>query len=161
MRWCALLLLTACGPNYPGEDLEPEAERCAIGEDLEAGDRELSIGAGQGADFEPYTDGMEVPIVRGPQGGYMIIPVLRVPALADTEGCSVVDIDHGDVGEGIFPGHKANLLFTQIGGHLYTGHIYDLLAFEPALLDGTQLTLQVRVTGVIAGEKQVTITLQE
>lgn len=161
MRWCVLVAVVACGPTLPGEDLEPEAERCAIDEPIDGTPREVVIGSGQGAGFVPYADGLGVPIVHGPQGGYMITPTLRVPALADTEACAVVHIDHGGVAEGFLPGHKANLLFTQSGDHLYTGNIYDLLAVDAAMLVGTTLTLHVTVSGLIAGEEHVTITLQE
>lgn len=88
--------LVACG----GDDAEPQTpDPQCMATDMPpsrgapiAG--ALQIGAGGPADFREYADGDSIPIVRGPQGGYMAIPVFRVDStLLGTDGaCASLNV---------------------------------------------------------------------
>lgn len=75
MKRLAILLLVACGPGPVDvcEDLSPGAARAA------------EIGTYEDGEFVAYVDGGETPLVFGFQGGYMVTPVIRIPAEADDD----------------------------------------------------------------------------
>jgi hypothetical protein len=87
----AFSLVGACACSSPEN---PEEERCASSSSTQSVPGALAMGSGDGDSFVAYTDGQEVEIVQGSQGGYMIVPSFRIDtSLIATDGyCSYIDI---------------------------------------------------------------------
>lgn len=146
--------LAGCSdPSGPTDAPPLQAEHCvADGEEL-LGEvtRPVTVGLGEGDDFQPLQEGQEVALVLGGQGGYMIVPSLRVPVLEGdgNEACWNVHLDNeldgAPVGE--VPDLLSRVKFERRGEHLQVDGLYDLLGYESEPLSGRTLKLTVEVTG--------------
>lgn len=141
-----------CGPSDPNV---PEPETCSMGPPTR-GDggalatRAVLVGSGEGASFAPYTDGSEVRLVHGFQGGEMITPMVRVEAAGSTaaDACWVVEVEHELTdGTSVEPGPTLNLRFRRTGDFFEAGPLNDFLGFDPSQLAGKMLRYTVTVRG--------------
>jgi hypothetical protein len=150
----SLWSLVACGPNDP--DLPSEPEYCTpppIGA-FDAGapvdgtpPRTLTIGTGEDASFMPYATGATAPVILGFQGGAMITPTLRIPALLSD-------------GSEVFPGVTSDFTFTRVGDAFEAANIFDQLGFSTSDFVGKTLVLDATVTGVtFRASASATLTL--
>ena len=168
-------LLPACSivgcsdPSGPTDEapLQVEAEHCvADGEELPAdATRPVIVGLGEGDDFQALQEGQEVALVLGGQGGYMIVPSLRVPVLEGdgNEACWNVHLDNELDGTPVseVPDLLSRVKFERRGEHLQVDGLYDLLGFESEPLSGRTLKLTVEVTGPdFSGESSVSVVLR-
>jgi hypothetical protein len=152
---CCALALGGCsdpyGP-YLGPEPSVEAEFCvADDEDLPpTSTREVSVGLGDGEVFAAFEPGQEISLVQGGQGGYMIVPSVRVP-VAEGDGeqaCWNVRIDNEISSEGTeVPDLLSRVEFDRRGDHLQVDGLYDLLGYNSDALEGQTLTMTVTVTG--------------
>lgn len=147
-----------CGPAEP--PLPPEPARCTAptSRDVDAGPvldgmapRTATLGTGDGASFTPWSDGAAATVVMGFQGGAMLTPTLRVPALP-TEGdtiCLRVELQNSltDASE-VLPGGITEVTFVRVGEDFEAAYVYDQLGFDAASLRGKTLVLVATVTGV-------------
>lgn len=106
--------------------------------------RAAEVGVLEGGAFVPLTDGDAMAVVRGHQGGFMVTPALRVPALpvdADAVCCSVVVTNTVGTREvQVAPGMYAEVTFARAGNWLQSGYLSDLLAYSQVGLDGASMT---------------------
>lgn len=154
----ALLLVTAlgwgCGDDAPVNDRcdrpEPPATR---------GSRVVELGFLAPVDpgmpipplterFTPYRQGETYPLTRGFQGGFMLLPLMRIERGDDTAtvGCFLIEIDNeleGLLVEDFEGARQADL----IGEHFYTDEIFNLIGLDREELAGRTLTMTVEVTG--------------
>ena len=128
----------------------------------EASVRELALGEGSGDDFAAYTDGAELPMVLGWQGGYMITPRVRIEAREGDpdNACYKVrlanQVEQGWVG----PGMVTHLMFARQGDAFYSDPVNDLLTYQVEELSGQELRLDVSAEGIdVDEEMSVTVTL--
>jgi len=149
--------LGGCGPSAPPEPVEPERCTAPTTRGVDGGGldgmtpRAITVGAGEGASFAPWSDGATATVIMGFQGGAMITPTIRVTALA-TEGESVclrVALRNtlSDASE-VFPGVVADITFVRVGDLFEAANLFDQLGFDAAALRGKTLMLVVDVTGV-------------
>lgn len=166
----ALAALSACGPNDPDLPSEPEYCTAAPIRDFDAGapvdgatPRTLMIGAGEDAAFTPYAAGATAPVIMGFQGGAMITPTLRVPALPGDGAtlCLRVELLNrlSDGGE-VLPGVMTDFTFTRVGDTFEAAHIYDQLGFSASDFVGKTLIVSANVIGVtFRASTSATLTL--
>jgi len=112
--------------------------------------RTVTLGAGAGVAFAPWGDGVTVPVVMGFQGGAMITPTVRVPALpseADTV-CLRVELRNtlSDASE-VLPGVVADIIFVRAGDSFEAANLFDLLGYDAGTMRGKTLVLAVDVIG--------------
>lgn len=105
-----------------------------------------------GAIFTPWHDGDAIPLVRGPQGGVMIVPAVAIDgALApgvdpsfDVTLWNFTLPDRAPLGE--FPGvGPLHALFARLDARLVDGPIFDQLGWNE--MPGQRLLIRARVTG--------------
>jgi hypothetical protein len=161
--------LSGCGPAVPAEPTEPERCTAPTTRDVDGGGldgttrRAITLGAGDGASFAPWSDGATATVIMGFQGGAMITPTIRVPALP-TEGetvCLRVALRNtlSDASE-VFPGVVADITFVRVGDVFEAANLFDQLGFDAAALRGKTLMLVVDVTGVtFAGTASLSLVL--
>ena len=155
----ALVLFSAtasCGPSVPPLPVEPD--RCVglTPRDVDAGvdgamPRAISLGAGEGASFVEWNDGATATVIMGFQGGAMITPTLRVPALP-TEGetiCLHVEL-HNTLSDGSTtpPGLVTDITFTRVGDVFEAANLFNQIGESADSLRGKTLTFVVEVRGV-------------
>jgi hypothetical protein len=148
--------IVACGPT---DSLPEEPEYCsAPTRGLDAGapgdgmtPRALTLGSGAEESFAPWSDGSSATVLMGFQGGAMITPTLRVPALA-TEGetiCLRVALTNTlSGGSTPFPELTTEITFQRVGDVFEAANLYDQLGFDASALRGQTLVLVVEVIGV-------------
>lgn len=162
-------LVAGCGPDDAPQPVEPE--RCSA--PLTRGDggapggiasRAITVGAGDGATFTPWVDGATTPVVMGFQGGAMITPTIRLPALP-SDGASLclrVELRNtlSDASD-VFPGVVADITFVRVGEVFEAANLFDQLGFDAGSLRGKTLMLVVEVTGMtFAGTTAISVLLQ-
>lgn len=167
----SLAALSACGPNDPDLPTEPAyctvtsgtfiADGGAPGDGIMA--RTLTIGAGEDAAFTPYEAGATAPVIMGFQGGAMITPTLRVPALPGDGAtlCLRVELLNrlSDGGE-VLPGVMTDFTFTRVGDTFEAANIYDQLGFSASAFVGKTLIVNANVIGVtFRASTSATLTL--
>ena len=162
----SLPLLAGC-PGSPDGDVPsvPEAEYCSAPDGQPNGERALEIGALGPHGFEAWSDGSEVTLETGGQGGTMVVVSLRVPAQASDgdEACWVVTLDNevsgsgaGDIGD-----LKSAYVFQRQGEHMEVDGLFDLLGYGEAGLSDQVLTLSAAVNAEAFGaEHTVSVTLR-
>lgn len=161
--------IVACGPT---DSFPEEPEYCsATTRGPDAGEpvdgmtpRTLTLGAGAESMFTPWSDGSSATVLMGFQGGAMITPTLRVPALA-TEGetiCLRVALTNTlSGGSTAFPEFTTEITFQRVGDVFEAANLYDQLGFDASALRGQTLVLVVEVTGVtFAARSTVSLLLQ-
>jgi hypothetical protein len=165
-----LLPLFACGPNDPDLPTEPATCTAPSIRDFDAGapvdgtpPRTLTIGAGEDLAFMPYTPGATAPVIMGFQGGAMITPTLRIPALPGDGAslCLRVELANrlSDGGE-VFPGVMTDFTFTRVGDAFEAANIFDQLGFSTSDFVGKTLILDANVIGVtFRASASATLTL--
>jgi hypothetical protein len=166
----SLWSLVACGPNDP--DLPSEPEYCTpppIGA-FDAGapvdgtpPRTLTIGTGEDASFMPYATGATAPVILGFQGGAMITPTLRIPALPSDGASLCLRVELANRlsdGSEVFPGVTSDFTFTRVGDAFEAANIFDQLGFSTSDFVGKTLVLDATVTGVtFRASASATLTL--
>lgn len=149
--------LGGCGPSAPPSPVEPERCSAPTMRDVDGGglegmtSRTITLGAGDGASFAAWTDGATATVSMGFQGGAMITPTIRLPALP-TEGetvCLRVEL-HNTLSDAsdVFPGVVADITFVRVGDLFEAANLFDQLGFDAAALRGKTLMLVVEITGV-------------
>ena len=170
---CMLLLLfTTAATCSPDEDLPEEPAYCTPPpmDFFDAGapvdgtpPRTLTIGAGEDAAFTPWTAGASVPVIMGFQGGAMITPTLRIPALPSDGAtlCLRVELRNRlSDGSDVFPGVMTDFTFTRVGDVFEAANIFDQLGFSASDVVGKTLVLDADVIGVtFRANASVTLTL--
>jgi len=125
--------------------------------------RTLTIGDESG----PWTDGQEVPLVWGGQGGIMVTPVLRVdgaPMAGDEPLCVLVTLVNETDVEEAAPGLERLRVLRASDGGWESEPIEDFLGFAPSPFVGQELTIDVTVVdqaSTFEATGAVTITLVE
>ncbi len=152
-------LVAACGPDDPPTPVEPATCTAPPIRDFDAGGpgidgttpRTLTLGSGEDASFVPFTTGASAPVIEGFQGGVMILPTLRIPALPSDGAtlCLRVELRNrlSDGGE-VFPGVMADYTFTRVGDAFEAANIFDQLGFSASDFTGKTLVLDADVIGV-------------
>jgi hypothetical protein len=101
--------------------------------------------------FRTFAPGEEKMLVHGFQGGYMVLPVLRVTAGDGTtpEECYEVVIENSlDMPVADFQARfEASREFDRVEGHYYSDELFNLLAFDRDTLEGRTLTMRAVVMG--------------
>jgi len=170
---CMLLLVTllaACGPNDPELPKEPAYCTPPPMDFFDAGapvdgatPRTLTIGAGEDAAFTPWAAGASVPVIMGFQGGAMITPTLRIPALPSDGAtlCLRVELRNRlSDGSDVFPGVMTDFTFTRVGDVFEAANIFDQLGFSASDFAGKTLVLDADVIGVtFRANASLTLTL--
>ncbi len=163
-----LLLAAACGPPAPEESPSNpgDAARCVYEDENtdQAPERKVSIGHGPAEQFVAYQDDELIELTLGFQGGYMLMPVVKVEAFASdpTQACWMTHISNTIDGEGEYaPGVKTPLRMDRLGDAFYSGAVFDLLGFDQAELSGRTLTLGCEVSSKDAkGSTKVQLLLE-
>jgi hypothetical protein len=131
---------------------------------LPAGPRELAIGKGTGAVFAAYQDGDSIALVLGAQGGYMVMPVLRISASPSDSAhtCVAISVDNSIPDAGVpISSFATTMAFTGDGPGLYSPALRDLLTFDGQTLPGKKLTLEVKAAqSGFQAERRVTLVLK-
>jgi hypothetical protein len=153
-----LAALFACGPNDPDLPTEPATCTAPSIRDFDAGapvdgtpPRALTIGAGEDLAFMPYTPGATAPVIMGFQGGAMITPTLRFPALPGDGATLCVRVELRNRlsdGSEVFPGVMTDFTFTRVGDVFEAANIFDQLGFSASDFVGKTLILDADVIGV-------------
>ena len=160
------LPLLGCPPSESDDGpSRPEAEDCYADEVASPEERALEVGALDGTAFTAWADGTEVTLETGGQGGVMVVPSLRLPAVAEDgdEACWVVTLDNevtgtgaGDVGD-----LKSAYVFERNGEFMQVDGLFDLLGYGGSGLPGSTLTLTAKVSAqTFRAETAVAITLR-
>jgi len=136
------LFAFACSPDSPDN---PSEERCAEplpsrGTTVEGA---LELGEGDAGSFTSYEDGQQTVLIQGPQGGFMITPVLRADlGKMGTDGrCVYVSLAASI--DGLDPiGLQVHVTeLASSGSYLSTEPLPFLLAFDLNLLVGKSCTV--------------------
>ena len=164
-----LALLAACGsPSSPGECTSPRLRDDLP--DLRTVELGVLSSVRFGEDggtlmdrFDPYGVGEEHPLIPGFQGGYMLLPVVRVSAGASAEPTACLHIalrNTMDVPVEQVPDQARTL--DRVGDHFYSPQLFNLLAFDPGTVVDRDLTMQATVTGpdFRSSSPPVTVTLR-
>jgi hypothetical protein len=144
-RLALVLPLLALACSHDPNSADTSDERCNAPDPTRGSqvDGALAIGMGEGASFTSLEDGQPVTLIRGPQGGFMITPVLRADrAKMGTDGrCVYVQL--GAAIDGLEPFTVAAQLsgLTADASHLTSEAIPFLLAFDPNTLVGKTCVL--------------------
>jgi len=133
----AALLLLGCGDDSGPLCQNPDPSTPP------AETRALTIGDEAGA----WTDGQEVPLVYGGQGGIMVTPVLRVEGtpVDDTPLCALVTIVHDTTIEEAAPGLERLQVLEPTDTGWESQALEDFLGFSPSPFVGEELTIRVTV----------------
>lgn len=133
----AALLLLGCGDDSGPLCQSPDPSTPP------AETRTLTIGDEAG----PWTDGQEVPLVYGGQGGIMVTPVLRVEGapIDDAPLCTLVTLVNETTIEEAAPGLERLQVFDATDTGWESRPLEDFLGFSPSPFVGEELTLRVTV----------------
>lgn len=151
----AALMLLGCGDDTGPLCQEPDPSITP------AETRTLTIGDSSG----PWTDGQEVPLVWGGQGGIMITPVLRIEGGAtpsDEPLCVLVTLVNETDVEEAAPGLERLRVLDARDGGWESDPLEDFLGFAPSPFIGQQLTIEVTVVdqdSTFEATGSVTVTL--
>jgi hypothetical protein len=93
---------------------------------------EVAIGSGDAGSFQRFADGAEAELVLGSQGGYMIVPTVRVDALAFglTGAGACIDLETSIAGRVISSPSFGVPPLSNIGGYYYVERLPLFLASE-------------------------------
>jgi hypothetical protein len=166
-------LLAGCGP--PSGAIDPQLTPSEAGacptkfEESFPETRAVDIGQGGPAGFSPYDDGLEVEVIQGNQGAFMITPWVRVkasPADGD-EACFRVLLESDYQGalpqdpEG-FDASQSNVRFVRDGGSLISdGALYNIFSHDRDELEDIEVLLTLTVQGSgFEGTRTVHIVLK-
>jgi hypothetical protein len=140
-----LLPLVALACSHDPDSADTSDERCNIPDPTRGRevDGALTLGEGEGATFAGLEDGQPMTLIRGPQGGFMVTPVLRVDqGKMGTDGRCVYTELGAEI-DGLDPisveAHLSGL--TADATHLTSEAIPFLLAFDPNTLVGKTCVL--------------------
>jgi len=133
----AALVLLGCGDDTGPLCQEPDPSITP------ADTRPLTIGDGSG----PWTDGQEVPLVYGGQGGIMVTPVIRVEGAptGDEPLCALVALVNDTAVEEAAPGLERLQVMDPTAAGWESRPIDDFLGFSPSPFVGQELTIRVTV----------------
>ena len=144
------LPLLGCPPSADDDGPSgPEASYCEASDSSSNETREVEIGEQTASGFVPWSDGQDVRLQTGGQGGTMVVVALRVPAAAadGDQTCWVVTLDNevagadaGEIGD-----LKSAYVFLRDSEHMQVDGIYDLLGYGSDGLADHQLTLGAEV----------------
>lgn len=148
MRFVLLLgLLVACGDDMP------PPSGCDFPTMFGPDDREVVIGSLRSGPepiaerFTEWVDGENQPLVFGFQGGYMVVPTVRITAMPDDPDglCASVLIENeSDVGR-VERGMEVARELIPLDGHLWAGPFDNLLAFELEDVENHEVTVSITV----------------
>jgi hypothetical protein len=133
----ATLMLLGCGDDtgplcdYPDPSTPPAETRA------------LTIGDEAG----PWTDGQEVPLIFGGQGGIMVTPILRVDGapVDDAPLCVLVTLVNDTTVEEASPGLERLQVLDPTETGWESRPLEDFLGFSPSPFVGEELTVRVTV----------------
>ncbi len=151
----AALMLLGCGDDTGPLCQDPDPSVTP------AETRTLTIGDESG----PWTDGQEVPLIWGGQGGIMVTPVLRIegdPAPGEDTLCVLVTLVNETDIEEAAPGLERLRILEAGDGGWVSEPLEDFLGFAPSPFVGQELTLEVTVVdqdSTFEASGSVTITL--
>lgn len=140
MKHLALVFLVACGP-MPVEVCEGLTGGAA---------RRAEIGTyDENGDFLTYVDGGETPLIFGLQGGYMVTPVVRIPAEAsdDATRCFNVRIENELDPPGSAPDLELSLIASAEDGVYTLEGLANFLGNLRRDLIGRSLTMTIEIRG--------------
>jgi hypothetical protein len=129
-----------------GDEAPPQSpERCSAAAPTrsKATDGALALGQGDAAAFTPYEDGQAVSLVHGPQGGFMITPVLQADRAETTSDGRCVSVHLTAAIDGL-PATELGVRLSEVtvdASHLTTDALPFLLSFDPSALVGKASTV--------------------
>lgn len=137
---CAFAFLLGCGDD--------DVSRCMV---LTATGTEPSREAIFGyvePGFTPYEEGGAYPIIMGMQGGYMTVPMIRIPAEAvdPAEECATLRLRNRLDGEFPLPAFERVFNLQKNGDFYETPLLENFLGFLRGDLIGHELTMTVEIT---------------
>jgi hypothetical protein len=151
MRFVALgralgctLMVSAAPLACSSTDPHPAVTRCAEPTgDGRAVDGAVALGLGDPQTFVAFEDGASVSLIHGPQGGWMITPVIRADqARLGTDGvCAYLDLEADVDGQEPLPLHFRLSELVEQGDYLFTEAIPFLLSFNVTALAGRSCVL--------------------
>ena len=134
----AALMLLGCGDDTGPLCQDPDPSVTP------AETRALTIGDESG----PWTDGQEVPLVYGGQGGIMVTPVIRVEGVPDPGApplCVLVTLVNETDVEEAAPGLERLRVLRAVDGGWESDALEDFLGFSPSPFVDQELTIEVTV----------------
>lgn len=144
----ALVLALSCG------DDSPPPSGCEFPTMVGPDDREVVIGTLRSGPepiaerFTEWIDGEDQPLVFGFQGGYMVVPTVRISAMPeDPPGmcASVLIQNRSDVGSVDLGAELAREL-VPLDGYLWAGPFDNLLAFDLNDVENEEVTVTITVS---------------
>lgn len=142
--WLAVLGV-ACG-EPASDDGACEVVPAEVGEG-EPLDGTLSIGVRRGGEFAGLTDEGPMELVRGSQGGWMVVPMLRVEAReVDLDvSCGWVKIEAAIDGDALLIEHVQEVGFEARGSFLDSEDVLAFLSLDLAELEDRSCRLRASV----------------
>ncbi len=133
----AALMLLGCGDGTGPLCQDPDPSVTP------AESRTLTIGDDAG----PWTDGQEVPLVFGGQGGIMVTPVIRVDGAptGDEPLCALVTLVNETAVEEAGPGLERLHILDPTATGWESRPLEDFLGFSPSPFIDQELTIRVTV----------------
>ena len=138
-RFLLMLALVACGDD--------SAASCPSDASLDGAMRSVEVGSGSGSGFSSYVDGSDQPIVMGLQGGYMVVPVIRIPvvAMGENPGRVLLSIDNS-LDDGLpAPSFAQRVPLSRNGDYFESPPLENFLGYLRGELIGRRLTMELRV----------------
>lgn len=150
MRLVALALVCAFAC---GDDDGPPPSECEFPMMFGADDREVVIGTLRsgpepiGERFTPWEDGGTQNLVFGFQGGYMVVPTVRISALPDDPPglCASVVIENRSLRGSVDMGADLVRELIPLDGQLWAGPFDNLLAFDLDDVEDQEVTVTITV----------------
>ena len=139
------MLAVACGSTYGGGQDDCGLRPDAIGQSQML-DGALQIGVRADGVFVPLVDSDTIELVLGSQGGWMVVPMLRVdsPELDDVD-CGWVELS-GQVGDGsVTMNHVEPLRFAREGRFFESDDVFAFLTLDLTEVEGQPVSLEVVV----------------
>ncbi len=123
--------------------------------------RDFEVGEYDGDTFAPYEDGSTQTFVRGLQGGYMVVPTIRIPAETDAAPCVTLVIENAiDSAGDALPSLTRVMTWSRRGDFFETPPLENFLSFEQSTLIDQELRMRVRViSDAFQGERVVRVML--
>lgn len=148
-----LAVIVGCGGFGCADDDAPPTGACQVAMTrAPRSTRELTIGASQtnppSEAFAAWEEGSSQQLIFGFQGGYMLVPQLRVPAEADdppTELCARVDLRNKSEIP-VESGFDRLQLFERDGDHWYSPELFNLLGSDLEPLIDRRVRIEVDVS---------------
>lgn len=137
-------MLSACGPDAP---LPVACEQ--LPSSLPSIDGAATFGAGELDDFRAVEDGAAMELVLGIQGGWMVMPRVRVDAaaLGASPGSCVRGTSTAVIEDAPAVGMQQVISLTYAGDQALSQPLYILLSFDLDAIEGRHASIQLDVEG--------------